>query len=67
MYKYYTKDGYKLYNAYESVKLKENIYIGFMNTNHFYLLIYDKELKNNKNQGAIPKIIWMIKLLKEQL
>ena len=40
----YSKDGYKFYNEYESQGSNENIYIGFINMNHFYLL----DLGNNQ-------------------
>ena len=35
----YTSKGYYFYTKYDGSDSNENIYIGFINTNHFYLLI----------------------------
>ena len=35
----YTNKGYQIYTKYECHESNEHIYIGFINTNHFYLLL----------------------------
>ena len=54
----YNKDGYKLYNAYKSQGSNENIYKGFINMNHFYLLDLGNNHDNqveSKSNGAKPE------------
>ena len=57
----YRKDGYKLYYVYESQDSNENIYIGFINMNHFYLLNVgnnqDNQMNINSNEVNTDKKI----------